>query len=166
MLLNMESGYHIVTICVIWTSWAHVWRLRSLFLRTGYDTALPFPPPLSHRGQPAPASLQPIRPRPKHHTVVHNLPALQAVDHHPRMPSPPSFPSGRPHLTVDVVLLASFFLPSAAVAERPTLSRWDGPPAQVAAPVRSRPASFGPFAQCNLPFFHVIKNWLIQIKLN
>jgi hypothetical protein len=22
---------------VIWTSWAHVWRLRSLFLRTGYD---------------------------------------------------------------------------------------------------------------------------------
>jgi hypothetical protein len=24
-------------MCVIWTSWAHVWRLRSLFLGTGYD---------------------------------------------------------------------------------------------------------------------------------
>jgi hypothetical protein len=23
---------------VIWTSWAHIWRLRSLFLGTGYDT--------------------------------------------------------------------------------------------------------------------------------
>jgi hypothetical protein len=33
----MDSGYHIVTIRVIGTSWAHVWRLRSLFLRTGYD---------------------------------------------------------------------------------------------------------------------------------
>jgi hypothetical protein len=33
----MESGYHIVTIRVIRTSWAHVWRLRSLFLETGYD---------------------------------------------------------------------------------------------------------------------------------
>jgi hypothetical protein len=38
MLLNMESVYHIVTICVNETSWAHVWRLRSLYLRTGYDT--------------------------------------------------------------------------------------------------------------------------------
>jgi hypothetical protein len=37
MLLNMEFGYHIVAIRVIWASWAHVWRLRSLFLRTGYD---------------------------------------------------------------------------------------------------------------------------------
>jgi hypothetical protein len=37
MLLNMESGYHIVTMRVIWTSWAHVWRLRSLFLGMGYD---------------------------------------------------------------------------------------------------------------------------------
>jgi hypothetical protein len=34
----MESVYHIVTICVNETSWAHVWRLRSLYLRTGYDT--------------------------------------------------------------------------------------------------------------------------------
>jgi hypothetical protein len=24
---------------VIWTSWAHVWRLHSLFLGTGYDIA-------------------------------------------------------------------------------------------------------------------------------
>jgi hypothetical protein len=24
---------------VIWTSWAHVWRFHSLFLRTGYDTS-------------------------------------------------------------------------------------------------------------------------------
>jgi hypothetical protein len=34
----MESVYHIVTICVNETSWAHVWRLRSHYLRTGYDT--------------------------------------------------------------------------------------------------------------------------------
>jgi hypothetical protein len=33
----MESIYHIVTICVNETSWAHVWRLCSLYLRTGYD---------------------------------------------------------------------------------------------------------------------------------
>jgi hypothetical protein len=26
---------------VIWTSWAHVWKLRSLFLGTGYDTRAP-----------------------------------------------------------------------------------------------------------------------------
>jgi hypothetical protein len=25
---------------VIWTSWAHVWRLRSLFLGTGYDKTI------------------------------------------------------------------------------------------------------------------------------
>jgi hypothetical protein len=37
MLLNMESSYLIVTMCVIWTSWAHVWRLRSRYLGTGYD---------------------------------------------------------------------------------------------------------------------------------
>jgi hypothetical protein len=37
MLLNMESVYHIVTICVNKTSCAHVWRLRSCYLRTGYD---------------------------------------------------------------------------------------------------------------------------------
>jgi hypothetical protein len=37
MLLNMESVYHFVTIRVNETSWAHVWRLRSLFLGTGYD---------------------------------------------------------------------------------------------------------------------------------
>jgi hypothetical protein len=33
----MESVYHIVTIHVNKTSWAHVWRLRSRYLRTGYD---------------------------------------------------------------------------------------------------------------------------------
>jgi hypothetical protein len=33
----MESVYHIVTIHVNETSWAHVWRLRSLYLGTGYD---------------------------------------------------------------------------------------------------------------------------------
>jgi hypothetical protein len=33
----MESVYHIVAIRVNETSWAHVWRLRSLYLRTGYD---------------------------------------------------------------------------------------------------------------------------------
>jgi hypothetical protein len=40
----MESVYHIVTIRVNETSWAHVWRLRSHYLRTGYDmlaTVLP-----------------------------------------------------------------------------------------------------------------------------
>jgi hypothetical protein len=34
----MESVYHFVTIRVNETSWAHVWRLRSLFLGTGYDS--------------------------------------------------------------------------------------------------------------------------------
>jgi hypothetical protein len=33
----MESVYHFVTIHVNETSWAHVWRLRSRYLRTGYD---------------------------------------------------------------------------------------------------------------------------------
>jgi hypothetical protein len=33
----MESVYHIVAIRVNETSWAHVWRLRSRYLRTGYD---------------------------------------------------------------------------------------------------------------------------------
>jgi hypothetical protein len=33
----MESVYHIVTVRVNETSWAHVWRLRSRYLRTGYD---------------------------------------------------------------------------------------------------------------------------------
>jgi hypothetical protein len=33
----MESGYHIVTIRVNETSWAHVWRLRSHYLGTRYD---------------------------------------------------------------------------------------------------------------------------------
>jgi hypothetical protein len=36
----MESVYHIVTIHVNETSWAHVWRLRSRYLRTGYDAIL------------------------------------------------------------------------------------------------------------------------------
>jgi hypothetical protein len=34
----MEYVYHIVTIRVNETSWAHVWRLRSLYLGTRYDT--------------------------------------------------------------------------------------------------------------------------------
>jgi hypothetical protein len=34
----MESVYHIVAICVNETSWAHVWRLRFRYLRTGYDS--------------------------------------------------------------------------------------------------------------------------------
>jgi hypothetical protein len=33
----MESVYYIVTIRVNETSWAHVWRLRSCYLGTGYD---------------------------------------------------------------------------------------------------------------------------------
>jgi hypothetical protein len=33
----MESVYHIVTIRVNETSWAHIWRLHSCYLRTGYD---------------------------------------------------------------------------------------------------------------------------------
>jgi hypothetical protein len=48
----MEYVYHIVTIRVNETSWAHVWRLRSHYLRTGYDStgkigeAKLSPPPL------------------------------------------------------------------------------------------------------------------------
>jgi hypothetical protein len=34
----MESAYHIVTVRVNETSWAHVWRLRFRYLGTGYDT--------------------------------------------------------------------------------------------------------------------------------
>jgi hypothetical protein len=34
----MASIYHIVAIRVNETSWAHVWRLRFLYLGTGYDT--------------------------------------------------------------------------------------------------------------------------------
>jgi hypothetical protein len=33
----MECVYHIVTIRVNETSWAHVWRLRSRYLGMGYD---------------------------------------------------------------------------------------------------------------------------------
>jgi hypothetical protein len=33
----MKSVYHIVTIRVNETSWAHVWRLHSHYLGTGYD---------------------------------------------------------------------------------------------------------------------------------
>jgi hypothetical protein len=36
----MESIYHIIAIHVNETSWAHVWRLRFHYLRTGYDTSL------------------------------------------------------------------------------------------------------------------------------
>jgi hypothetical protein len=39
VLLNIESIYHIVTISVNETSWAHVWRLRFRYLGTGYDTS-------------------------------------------------------------------------------------------------------------------------------
>jgi hypothetical protein len=38
ILLNLESVYHIVTIRVNETSWAHVWMLRSCYLGMGYDT--------------------------------------------------------------------------------------------------------------------------------
>jgi hypothetical protein len=34
----MESVYPIVAIRVNETSWAHIWRLRSRYLGTGYDT--------------------------------------------------------------------------------------------------------------------------------
>jgi hypothetical protein len=34
----MEFVYHVVTIRVNETSWAHVWRLRSRYLRTWYDS--------------------------------------------------------------------------------------------------------------------------------
>jgi hypothetical protein len=37
----MESVYHIVAIRVNETSWAHVWRLHSRYLGTGYDTNAP-----------------------------------------------------------------------------------------------------------------------------
>jgi hypothetical protein len=37
----MESVYHIVAIRVNETSWAHVWRLRSHYLGTGYDRGGP-----------------------------------------------------------------------------------------------------------------------------
>jgi hypothetical protein len=38
VLLNMAHVYYIVTIRVIWTSWAHVWRFRFCFFRTEYDS--------------------------------------------------------------------------------------------------------------------------------
>jgi hypothetical protein len=34
----MESVYHIIAIRVNKTSWAHVWRLCSRYLKTGYDS--------------------------------------------------------------------------------------------------------------------------------
>jgi hypothetical protein len=37
VFLNMESVYHVVTIRVNETLWAHVWRLRFCYLGTGYD---------------------------------------------------------------------------------------------------------------------------------
>jgi hypothetical protein len=40
----MESVYHIVAIHVNETSWAHIWRLRSCYLRIGYDKSPPPPP--------------------------------------------------------------------------------------------------------------------------
>jgi hypothetical protein len=51
----MESVYHIITIHVNETSWAHVWRLRSLYLGMGYDSGfhlrtLSFSRPHGNRG--------------------------------------------------------------------------------------------------------------------
>jgi hypothetical protein len=37
VLWNIASVYHIVTIRVICTSWAHVWRLQFCLLGLGYD---------------------------------------------------------------------------------------------------------------------------------
>jgi hypothetical protein len=34
----MAPIYHIVVVRMIWTSWAHVWRLHFYFLGMGYDT--------------------------------------------------------------------------------------------------------------------------------
>jgi hypothetical protein len=36
--MDMEFVYHIVTIRVNETSWAHVWRLHSRYLGTWYDS--------------------------------------------------------------------------------------------------------------------------------
>jgi hypothetical protein len=44
------------------------------------------------RGQPAPASLRPIRPHPKHRATKYDLPALRAADHHLRTPPPTDVP--------------------------------------------------------------------------
>jgi hypothetical protein len=38
--MNMEPVYHIVAIRVNLTSWAHVWRLRSCYLRTGMTSGI------------------------------------------------------------------------------------------------------------------------------
>jgi hypothetical protein len=45
----MESVYQIVTIHVNETSWAHVWRLHSRYLRTGYDIGAGLGPPRLYR---------------------------------------------------------------------------------------------------------------------
>jgi hypothetical protein len=37
VLSNMAHVYHIVVVRVIWTSWAHVWRLHFYFLGMEYD---------------------------------------------------------------------------------------------------------------------------------
>jgi hypothetical protein len=37
-LSNMAPVYHIVVVRVIWTSWAHIWRLCFRFLKMGYDS--------------------------------------------------------------------------------------------------------------------------------
>jgi hypothetical protein len=71
-----------------------------------------FLPPPSHRGQPTLASLRPIQPFPEHRAAVYNLPTTQAINHQPRMSPPPPFPSDRPHLAVECILLvSSSFLP-------------------------------------------------------
>jgi hypothetical protein len=48
----------------------------------------PYPPPLSRHGQPAPASLGPIRPRSEHHATEYDLATPRATDHHTQMPTP------------------------------------------------------------------------------
>jgi hypothetical protein len=50
---------------VIWTSWAHVWRLRSLFLGTGCDNGIQLSPPF----QPMLKSQHRSSPRPPHITT-------------------------------------------------------------------------------------------------
>jgi hypothetical protein len=70
-------------------------------------TAPPFLSLLSRCGQPTLASLRLIRPCPEHRAAVYNLLAPRAVDLHPQTPSPPPFPFGRPHLTIECILPVS-----------------------------------------------------------
>jgi hypothetical protein len=56
-----------------------------------------------HHGQPTLASLRPSRPQPEHHATEYDLPTPRVTDHHPRTSPPPLFPSGQPHLTVELI---------------------------------------------------------------